>query len=171
LGLEAGAAALKEITLSREIDPELPPVTLDYVQVGRIVTNLVNNAIKYTEAHGTIEIRTRHDAELVHVEVRDSGPGMTAEQCRELFAPYRRVQLHGYTPGTGLGLYIVKRLTEAQGGRVAVDSTVGVGSTFVVSFPRLPMRSETSGRDRRRTGATLQASGRLVPRPAPVRAA
>ena len=145
LNLEGGAAALKTITLKREIDPHLPAVPLDHLQVSRIVTNLVNNAIKFTDADGTVEVRTGYDAESVHVAVRDSGPGMTEAQRRELFAPYRRVQLHGYTPGTGLGLYIAKRLTEAQGGAIRVESAVGGGSTFVVSFPRVA-HAEASGR-------------------------
>jgi signal transduction histidine kinase len=135
--LESGAAILKHITLSRETDPETPQITADHIQVGRILTNLVNNAIKYTKS-GEVMIRTEHDERSVRVIVRDSGPGMNAEQCEALFAPYRRVHLHDYTPGTGLGLYIAKRLTEAQGGSISVSSQVGIGSSFVVSFPRRP---------------------------------
>jgi len=168
VGLEGGAAALKEMTLTREIDPQLPAVPLDHLQVGRIVTNLVNNAIKFTDAGGTVEVRTGHDAESVYVAVRDSGPGMSDEQCHELFAPYRRVQLHGYTPGTGLGLYIVKRLTEGQGGQVRVASKVGVGSTFVASFPRAAACTEAPGRVASPMAAPGARSVRLLslrPRP------
>ena len=134
--LEAGAALLKNITLRKEIDADMPIITADFMQMGRIAANLVDNAIKYTAPGGTVVIRTVHDAESVTLSVQDSGSGMSPEQCQALFAPYRQVHLGGYTSGTGLGLYIVKRLTEAQGGRVKVLSTPGVGSTFVVSFPQ-----------------------------------
>jgi two-component system phosphate regulon sensor histidine kinase PhoR len=133
---EVGAALLKNITLVREMEANIPIIDADFMQLGRITANLVDNAVKYTAAGGTVVIRTAHDAESVTISVQDSGPGMTGQQCEELFAPYRRVHLSGYAPGTGLGLYIVKRLTEAHGGKVHVTSQPNVGSTFTVSFPR-----------------------------------
>ena len=133
--LEAGAALLKNITLRKEIDADIPIMNADSMQMGRIAANLVDNAIKYTAAGGIVVIRTAHDTDSVTLSVQDSGPGMSPEQCQALFAPYRQVHLGGYTSGTGLGLRIVKRLTEAQGGRVQVLSTPGVGSTFVATFP------------------------------------
>ena len=161
---EAGAALLKRVTLRKDIDPNLPSITADFIQVGRIATNLVNNAIKYTGADGTVTVSTSFDADNVYLSVEDNGPGMSAEQCEALFAPYRRVHLGGYTPGMGLGLYIVKRLTEAQGGTVRVSSEHGKGSTFVVAFPRAQRTPEHAGRMRRRrdgVGASI-----LRPRPA-----
>jgi signal transduction histidine kinase len=136
--LEAGAALLKNITLRKQIGANTPLITADAIQMGRIAANLVDNAIKYTAPGGTVVIRTAHDAQSVTLSVEDSGPGMSPEQCQALFAPYRQVHLDGYRSGTGLGLYIVKRLTEAQKGKVEVLSTPGVGSTFVVSFPYQP---------------------------------
>jgi signal transduction histidine kinase len=160
---EAGAALLKGVTLQKETNASLPSITADFIQVGRIVTNLVNNAIKYTRADGTVVVRTSFDAENVSVSVQDNGPGMSAEQCEALFAPYRRVHLGGYTPGMGLGLYLVKRLTEAQGGTVHVKSKQGVGSTFVVSFPRVQrMPAEGSARLLRRKDGVVEARS---PRP------
>jgi signal transduction histidine kinase len=133
--LEAGAALLRNITLRKQIGADTPLITADPIQMGRIAANLVDNAIKYTAPGGTVVMRTTHDAQSVTLSVEDSGPGMSPEQCQALFAPYRRVHLDGYKSGTGLGLYIVKRLAEAQKGEVKVLSTPGVGSTFVVSFP------------------------------------
>jgi len=135
--LEAGAAHLTGVTLTTELDATPPVLIADYVQVGRILGNLVNNAIKYTPRGGRVSIRTSSAATMVRVEVRDSGRGMSQEQCARLFAPYHRVHLGGYTEGKGLGLYIVKRLTEALGGAIAVSSQPNVGSTFTITLPRL----------------------------------
>lgn len=148
---EAGAALLKNVTLRKDVDADLPVITADFMQVSRIVTNLVNNAVKYTGAGGHVTVRTSHDDEDVHLAVQDDGPGMTEAQCNALFAPYRRVHLGGYTPGMGLGLYIVRRLTEAQGGTVRVASRQGAGATFVVSFPRVRRVPVASARRARRT--------------------
>ena len=140
--LESGAALLKNITLRKELDPHLPVISADPVQTSRILVNLVSNAIKYTDVGGTVVIRTRGDGDAVSLAVQDTGKGMSPAQCQALFAPYRRVHLGGYTQGKGLGLYIVKRLTESLGGQVQVSSQSGVGSTFVVSLPRSPRGSE-----------------------------
>ena len=132
--LDGGAALLKPLTLQKETCHGLPTITADQLQVGRILANLVDNAIKYTAPGGKVLVRTYHDASNVYMSVEDNGPGMTSDQCASLFAPYQR--LHLGRPGTGLGLYIVKRLAEAQGGTVGVRSKVGVGSTFTITFPR-----------------------------------
>jgi len=135
--LEAGAALLKKVTIRKEPDTELPVVTADMVQVGRMVANLVSNAIKYTGPGGAVVVRTACDADQVRVSVEDSGVGMTGEQCQALFTPYRRVHAGSSVPGTGLGLYIVQRLADLQGATVSVTSVAGKGSTFVIAFPRV----------------------------------
>ena len=165
---EAGAALLKRVSLHKDIDPNLPSITADFIQMGRIATNLVNNAIKYTGADGTVTVSTSFDTDNVYLSVEDDGPGMSTEQCEALFAPYRRVHLGGYTPGMGLGLYIVKRLTEAQGGTVRVRSEPGRGSAFVVAFPRAQRTPDsTGGRLRRRRDSV----GAPILRPHPAAAA
>ena len=133
--LDAGAALLKTVTLEKDTWHGLPMVTADQLQVGRILANLVDNAIKYAAPGGKVAIRTYYDTQNVYLSVEDNGPGMTSDQRASLFAPYRR--LHIGRPGTGLGLYIVKRLAEAQGCTVSVKSQVGVGSTFTIAFPRM----------------------------------
>jgi signal transduction histidine kinase len=135
--LEAGAAQLRGVTLTKELDPHLPAIVADYVQVGRILVNLVSNAIKYTDRGGAVSIRTSANEAGVMVTIQDSGLGMSPEQCEALFAPYRRVHLGGYTQGKGLGLYIVKYLTDALGGHVQVSSQLGVGSSFTVMLPHV----------------------------------
>ena len=158
--LESGAATLKHLVLSKELDPTLPKITADHMQLGRILTNLVNNAIKYTKVGG-VTVRTEYDESTLRVSVRDSGPGMDAPQREALFAPYRRVHLRGYTPGTGLGLYIAKKLVEAQEGTVEVSSEPGVGSTFVVSLPRV-RRNEPAPNVSRLPERPLGADAQIV---------
>jgi signal transduction histidine kinase len=170
-GPEAGAAMLKRVTLRKDTSPTLPLITADFIQLGRIATNLVNNAIKYTGADGAVTVSTSFDAEHVYLSVADTGPGMSAEQCEALFAPYRRVHLGGYTPGMGLGLYIVRRLTEAQGGSVRVCSAPGSGSTFIVSFPRQLRVPEPPTRFRLRKDRASASTLRPRPAAASVRAA
>jgi signal transduction histidine kinase len=160
---EAGAALLRDVTLRKETDSNLPLLTADFIQMGRITTNLVNNAIKYTSAGGTVTVSTSFDADFVYLKVTDNGPGMSPEQCESLFAPYRRVHLGGYTPGMGLGLYIVKRLAEAQGGTVSVSSQQGVGSTFVVTLPRVQRVPDTPGRGLRRKDVVGPSARRSRP--------
>jgi signal transduction histidine kinase len=132
---EGGAAQLKGVQVDARLQPDLPCQLTDAVQVDRIVTNLVNNAIKHTGPGGVVSVATHADAERLQICVADDGPGLKEEQCAELFAPYRRLHLEGYTQGKGLGLYIVKALAEGLGGEVQVVSEPGTGSTFTVSFP------------------------------------
>ncbi|MCK6555587.1 HAMP domain-containing histidine kinase [Candidatus Binatia bacterium] len=146
LTLAQGGAQLKDISLRRELADGLPAIVADQVQLGRILGNLIDNAIKYTTNGGKVVVSSSADERAVCVAVRDTGPGLSAEQCTSVFAPYRRGKASTRAAGTGLGLYIVKRLTEAQGGSVTVTSEVGVGSTFTVSFPRpVPAEREPMG--------------------------
>ena len=135
--LEAGAAQLSGVSLTKELDPHVPVLIADYVQVGRILGNLVNNAIKYTTRGGTVTVRTMFNDARVMVMVQDTGPGLSQAQCAALFAPYGRVHLGGYKQGKGLGLYIAKRLSEALGGSVQIRSQPGFGSTFTLILSRL----------------------------------
>jgi signal transduction histidine kinase len=135
LHLHAPATTVNEIEVVRALDPQMPVIFADSVQVGRIVGNLFDNAVKYGGKRGRLRIATGHDERNVYVSVSDSGPGMSPEQCKELFAPYRRVHIGGHAAGSGLGLYIVRRLVEAMGGTVDVESQPGSGSTFKVTLP------------------------------------
>lgn len=155
-----GAAQLKGIALRCELAPGVPPVTADQLQLGRILGNLVDNAIKYTPEGGSIVIGTTADARAVHLWVRDSGPGIGPEQRATLFAPYKRGKSAGRTVGSGLGLYIARCLTESQGGTIAVRSAPGEGSTFTVSFPRAPEAERSPGAARAaRAPVRLVAAG------------
>lgn len=114
--------------------------------LGRVLSNLVDNAIKYWPEGGTVRVEVETMSGHAIVRVVDEGIGMTPEQQELCFERYRRVVPEGmHIPGTGIGLYSVQRIAMAHGGRVQVVSAPGVGSTFVVMLPlSQSRRSESS---------------------------
>ena len=102
-----------------------------------ILINLIDNAIKYSPAGAPVRVAVRGHADSVQVSVIDRGPGMTEDERVSLFQKFHRLPsaTAGEIPGTGLGLFIVKGLVEAHGGRVWVDSSLGKGSTFSFTLP------------------------------------
>jgi signal transduction histidine kinase len=131
-------ANAKNLEIAVECDPVLDQVMTDYLRLQQIVTNLVSNAIRYTEA-GTITIKT----ELVSdkhwsICITDTGIGIASEDCDRIFMPFFRADnsLGSLMPdSTGLGLAIVARLVNLLQGKIELVSEVGVGSSFTVIFP------------------------------------
>jgi CheY-like chemotaxis protein len=133
-----------------DIDPALSRFRRgDPVRVRQIVLNLLGNAVKFTE-RGDVRILARAAADsprhAIRVEVCDSGIGMTPEQIARLFTPFTQADgsMTRRFGGTGLGLSITKRLVEAMGGKVGVDSRLGEGSTFWVEIPLDPDNDQPS---------------------------
>jgi signal transduction histidine kinase len=126
------------LELRLEVAPSVSEVETDRVKLQEIVRNLLDNAIKFTP-RGRIEIRARstEDPGIVVIEVRDTGKGISEEDLAHIFDEFRQVGPSSTrsTGGVGLGLAIVRRLAEALGGCVSVESTVGAGSTFTVQLP------------------------------------
>ena len=116
----------------------IPPLDTDEGKVSQILRNFISNALKYTE-RGEVRVRAVHDAEAdtVSFEVADTGIGIAAEEQERIFEEFVQVEnpLQHRVKGTGLGLPLSRRLAELLGGRVAVRSTVGVGSTFAAVIP------------------------------------
>lgn len=130
----------KEITLTPNVPADLPELWADPLMVERILINLLANAVKFTPRGGSVWVEARVRAGepgWVEISVRDTGVGIDPQHHAEIFQRYRRVEAPGMgkVPGTGLGLYIVKGLVEAQGGRIWVESEVGKGSTFTFTLP------------------------------------
>ncbi|MCC7495224.1 MAG: GAF domain-containing protein [Fimbriimonadaceae bacterium] len=112
-------------------------VEADLDKIEQILTNLLNNAMKYSPRGTTVTIRLRRDGELVVLRVEDCGYGIAPEDIPHLFQQYGRLQdaQARRIPGTGLGLYLVKHLVEAHGGRITVESELGKGSAFTLTWP------------------------------------
>jgi signal transduction histidine kinase len=132
-------ATVVGLKLSSQIEANVPPLCADARMLRQIVLNLLSNAVKFTPAGGEVEIaaaRDRVGGGLV-VSVRDTGIGIKPEDIPRAFVPFRQIE-NPFTrkyPGTGLGLPLVKAMTEAHSGTVKVESTPGVGTTVSVHFP------------------------------------
>ena len=116
--------------------PDLPPADADPERVERVVANLISNALKYSPDDAPVLVSIRREADELLVTVRDRGVGIAPEELGHLFQRYGRTRAgRGRADSLGLGLFIVKQIVEAHGGRVWVDSTPGEGSTFGISLP------------------------------------
>jgi two-component system NtrC family sensor kinase len=113
------------------LDNALPPLHGVRDQFVQVVFNLVLNAIDATAKGGTIEVRVRRAGNAIALEVADDGCGIPPEVTTRLFRPYFTTKRHG----TGLGLFVIRRIAEAHGGAVVVESEVGRGTTFRVTLP------------------------------------
>jgi len=131
-------AELRGLALELVLDPALEEVTLhaDRARLERVVFNLLSNAIKFTDA-GRVEVRTRREGERFELVVSDTGIGLAPEEQAVIFTRFARVARAAAErpPGSGIGLAVVREIAELHGGSVAVESTPGRGSRFVVSVP------------------------------------
>jgi signal transduction histidine kinase len=115
-------------------EPRLGPVRADRLRLHRILANLVENALKYSPRSAKVEISTRRAGTRAVFAVHDRGPGIAPAALERIFTRFYRAE-PGAAAGSGLGLFISRRLAEVQGGTVWVESGVGSGSTFQVELP------------------------------------
>jgi PAS domain S-box-containing protein len=132
----AGSAATA-VEFKADLDPRLPIVVGDRDRLIQVVSNLVNNAIKYSPDGGTVTLSTRSEGGYALVSVTDTGLGIPPDEMGHVFERFRRVRSGAAQsiPGTGLGLTIVKQIVEMHGGKVWVESAVGHGSAFHFTVP------------------------------------
>jgi two-component system clock-associated histidine kinase SasA len=126
----------KHQILTTEIPQDLPTVYADGTQVKRVITNLLDNAIKYTPDGGRVSIIALHrTTQKVQVNVVDTGPGVPQENCEKIFEESYRLQRDVTQEGYGLGLALCQRIIRAHYGQIWVDSTPNAGSSFHFTLP------------------------------------
>ncbi|HEY4711987.1 MAG TPA: ATP-binding protein, partial [Dehalococcoidia bacterium] len=129
--------AAKEISLSLDLPDNLPLVNIDWPRVNQVLNNLLENAVAYTRKGGTINVAAVTQGDWVEVSVSDTGEGISAKDLPYIFERFYRVDKSRAraTGGSGLGLTIAKRLVEAHGGKITVQSKLGKGSRFSFTLP------------------------------------
>jgi hypothetical protein len=117
----------------------------DRTRLRQVLINLLSNAIKYNRPGGQVLVRLLADGGQAVVQVHDTGLGLSAEECAQLFEPFNRLgQAQGPVEGTGIGLTVTHHLVRLMGGQIAVQSTPGVGSCFSVTLPMAAPPQEDS---------------------------
>jgi signal transduction histidine kinase len=115
--------------------PELPLVVVDPDRLERVLTNLLSNALKYSDPATTVVLSACCVDSDVVMSVADRGAGINPDDLPHIFERYYRSGATGARDGLGLGLYIARMLVEAMGGRIWVESSSGQGSTFSIALP------------------------------------
>ncbi|MCX5748783.1 MAG: ATP-binding protein [Candidatus Saganbacteria bacterium] len=132
-------SSAKEITVSTDIPPDIPAFHADKNRIARVLTNLMNNALKYTDKGGHVTVSVRDGEKDVIVSVADNGIGLRQEQLGKIFAKFYQVEddTIKFRTGVGLGLSICRETVEAHGGRIWAESDgPGTGSKFIFSLPK-----------------------------------
>jgi signal transduction histidine kinase len=139
--LDSASGVLRVIAAKHKLEiaslPEWPGVAADKSQIVQVITNLTENATKFSPEGSLIEIAAAFKADCIIISVQDHGPGMPQEVVDSLFNRFYQAKqlVAGKTRGTGLGLTICKGIVEAHGGKIWVESEEGKGSKFSFSIP------------------------------------
>jgi NtrC-family two-component system sensor histidine kinase KinB len=124
----------KGICLTMDLPQKLPLVKADANKIIWVLTNLISNALHYTDKEGSIRLSAEQLGLYVHVSVSDNGPGIPFEVQSKIFDKFVQIKSDKALGGTGLGLTICKEIVRAHGGTIWVDSTPGEGSTFTFTL-------------------------------------
>jgi signal transduction histidine kinase len=124
----------------------LPRVVLDPDRIKQVLTNLLANALEHTHASGKITVTAAHNGDFIRVSVADTGEGIAPQHLPYVFERFYRADASRTrsTGGSGIGLAIVRQLTQAHGGSVSVESQLGLGSCFTFT---LPVMQQTESRE------------------------
>jgi two-component system phosphate regulon sensor histidine kinase PhoR len=146
LNLLQPLAEAKDIVLETDFAPEVPPLKADPLLFRRVLENLLENAIKYSPAGGKVRLTVRVEDPAIRFAVQDQGPGIAPADLPHLFEIFYRGRQEGEAQGFGLGLATVKRIIDAHGGRIWVDTVPGRGCTFSLTFPlKVILPEDSSG--------------------------
>jgi signal transduction histidine kinase len=126
----------RQVQVLGEYENDTPLARADAQRLEQIVSNLLGNAVRHTPPGGLVAAAVSSDLVLVRVDVRDTGEGIGADEVPHLFERFFRGHAQNGVGGAGLGLALVKELTEAMGGSVEANSTPGEGSCFTIRLPR-----------------------------------
>ncbi len=137
----------KDLGLQVQCPPELPNIQVDESRLQRVLVNLLSNAIKFTPLKGTVVIRATPLDAFLQVDVSDNGIGIPPEDIPKLFSEFFRADnpINRERKGTGLGLVLVKKIVEAHGGQIWVNSQVDKGTTFSFTIPWQPVVQTAMG--------------------------
>jgi signal transduction histidine kinase len=123
------------LEIALELPDELPIVQVDATRISQVLDNLLSNAVKYAPG-APVRIRAVTEPDQIRIDVEDRGPGIAAEHLPRLFERFYRVPARGGgVRGTGLGLHICRKIIEAHGGQVSVQSRMGEGTCFTFTIP------------------------------------
>ncbi|QGY44095.1 response regulator [Maribellus comscasis] len=147
-------AEKKKLTLDVRVLKDLPMVVTDEFRLHQVLTNVIGNAIKFTES-GDVTVSASYDAEFVKIKIKDTGIGISEEMLEHIFDEFRQVDgsISRRYEGTGLGLAIAKKIMLILGGNISVTSKLGYGSEFTLS---LPMKKETEDENVSHTKEIIQ---------------
>jgi two-component system sensor histidine kinase/response regulator len=136
ISMDLNSLALeKEQVLSLDLGADMPLIPADALEIKRVIYNLVQNAINYTPKKGKIHVSTAYKNHMAYVSVEDTGQGIDVAVQKNLFEPYASMSKRYRHVGTGLGLYISKKIVEAHQGTLIVSSRLNEGSKFTFSLP------------------------------------
>lgn len=140
-GLLGHEMAVSNIEIIRRYDRNIPRIITDGNQLQQVVLNIINNSVDAIQGPGTITVTTSCDNDMIHVGLADTGKGISPDQLDKIFLPFYTTKDVG--KGTGLGLSVSFGIIRSLGGEIAVESTVGGGSTFTIKLPIQPGRVRT----------------------------
>ncbi len=147
-------------------DNDLPAVAGDRLKLSTVLSNIINNAIKYTPAGSSVTVAITSDQDGVRLSVADTGPGIDAEHLPRLFDQFYRAHAEGDGPkGYGLGLFIARTMVELHGGRIWAESEMGRGSCFNVVLPAARPDDDTARHRQAGADAARRERGASVQRP------